>query len=142
MTLLIIHAAATFVMVGLIWTMQLVHYPLFALVGESGFTDYEAAHQRRILRLLAIPAITEIMSAGLIALDPPAGVSPALALAGGLLLAAVWVLTGVVQAPLHGRLSGGYDEGLIAGLVRSNWWRTLAWTGRGAIAALMIGAAS
>lgn len=141
MTLLIIHAAATFVMVGLIWTMQVVHYPLFAQVGEAGFADYERAHQRRMIPLLAIPALSEIVTAALIALDPPGGVSGELGLAGGILLLAVWVLTGLVQAPLHGRLSSGYDAGLIAGLVRSNWWRTLAWTARGGIAAVMIGAA-
>ena len=142
MTLITIHAAATFVMVGLIWTMQVVHYPLFALVGESDFSEYEASHQRRIIRLLAIPAVTEIVSAGLIALDPPDGVPASLAIAGGSLLVAVWVLTGLVQAPLHGALSSGYDATRIGRLVRTNWWRTLAWTGRGVMAAWMIGAAS
>ena len=31
--LLAAHAAATWALVGLIWTVQVVHYPLFALVG-------------------------------------------------------------------------------------------------------------
>lgn len=31
--LLLVHAAATWAMVGLVWFVQVVHYPLFAQVG-------------------------------------------------------------------------------------------------------------
>ena len=34
---LIIHAAATWFMVGLIWFVQIVHYPMFANVGRDSF---------------------------------------------------------------------------------------------------------
>ena len=34
--LLLLHAAATLFMTGLIWFVQVVHYPLFARVGEDG----------------------------------------------------------------------------------------------------------
>lgn len=40
------HLAATAAMVGLIWFVQIVHYPLFALVGTAEFPRYEAAHTR------------------------------------------------------------------------------------------------
>lgn len=40
--------AATLTMFGVIWLVQLVHYPLFAGVGADGFTAYEATHQTRI----------------------------------------------------------------------------------------------
>lgn len=45
--LLTTHLFATAAMVGLIWFVQVVHYPLFASVGADGFTDYETAHRRR-----------------------------------------------------------------------------------------------
>ena len=45
--LLTTHLFATAAMVGLIWFVQVVHYPLFARVGPDGFTTYETEHQRR-----------------------------------------------------------------------------------------------
>ena len=58
-TLLVIHLAATLFMVGLIWTIHYVHYPLFAYVGESTYASFQAAHVERIGKLLFIPWLTE-----------------------------------------------------------------------------------
>jgi hypothetical protein len=33
--------------------------------------------------------------------------------------------------PLHEKLAQGYSSAIIDRLVRSNWWRTIAWTLRG-----------
>jgi hypothetical protein len=41
-----VHLAATAAMVGLIWFVQVVHYPLFASVGADEFVAYENAHTR------------------------------------------------------------------------------------------------
>ena len=38
---------------GLIWTIQLVHYPLFALVGAAEWPRYGDEHRRRITWLAA-----------------------------------------------------------------------------------------
>ncbi|MFT6364052.1 MAG: hypothetical protein ACJAZ8_002475, partial [Planctomycetota bacterium] len=38
--LLFLHLALTWALVGLIWTVQLVQYPSFALVGEAEFAAY------------------------------------------------------------------------------------------------------
>ncbi len=51
-----VHMATTWFMVGLMYTIQLVSYPLFSLVGQSTFVRYEAAHVSRISRLLTVPA--------------------------------------------------------------------------------------
>jgi hypothetical protein len=42
---------------GLIWTIQLVHYPLFALVGEAQWVAYGEAHRQRITWLV-LPLMT------------------------------------------------------------------------------------
>ncbi len=138
MELLIAHFAATWFMVGLIWVIQVVHYPLFASVGAAGFVRYEQQHTWRMGWLLALPALVEIASAALLVWFRPAGVSLGIVLVSGGLLAAVWVMTAAVQAPIHGRLSSGYDEALVRRLVTSNWWRTAGWTGRGVLAAGML----
>lgn len=41
------HLLATTAMVGLIWFVQVMHYPLSAAVGSDGFVRYERLHQRR-----------------------------------------------------------------------------------------------
>ena len=49
---LYLHAASTLSMVGLIWFVQVVHYPLFARV-EQGFIAYEQIHQQRTTWVVA-----------------------------------------------------------------------------------------
>lgn len=125
-------------MVGLIWVMQVVHYPLFAAVGRDDFVSYEEGHTRRVGALLIVPAVGEIVTAALIVVLLPADVGLTIALISGGLLALVWVMTGLVQARQHGLLSKGFDTGTHRSLVRSNWYRTAAWTGRGILAAVML----
>jgi len=54
------------------------------------------------------------------------------------LLVVVWASTFTIQVPLHARLSTGFDENVWRRLVNTNWVRTIAWTGRGVIALLML----
>lgn len=138
MILLVVHGAATWFMVGLIWVIQVVHYPLFRQVGEDSFLEYERGHTRRMGAVLAVPAISEILTAAALVFVRPDDVPLWLVLAAGAVLAGIWIMTGLVQAPLHGRLSVGYSAELIDRLVSSNWWRTIGWTIRGALVALML----
>ena len=46
-------------MVGLIWTIHTVHYPLFAHVGESTYVAFQSQHVDRIGKLLFLPWLTE-----------------------------------------------------------------------------------
>ena len=131
--LLILHAAVTWALLGLILTIQLVHYPLFSKVGEAGWSVYEREHQSRITVLVGPLMLAELLSAAWLAFHPVAGL-PLWSLWLGLALTlAIWISTGLVQSPLHGRLSPGFDAKLHARLVSTNWVRTLAWTLRGGL---------
>ena len=136
--LLTVHFAATWFMVGLIWTIQLVHYPLFPLVGESTFPRYEAEHTRRMGWLLAIPASIEVATAAALVFVRPPGVSPALVLTAGAVLAALWVTTALVQVPLHRTLSRDPSPAAMRRLAATNWVRTIGWTLRGGLVAIMV----
>lgn len=136
--LLVVHAAATWFMVGLIWTIQVLHYPLFLKVGIREFVSYEQAHTKRTGALLAIPATIEVLTAGALVWLRPADVGLALVLVAGTLLAAIWVMTALVQVPLHRRLVASHDRAVIRSLVASNWWRTGAWSLRGLLVAWML----
>lgn len=136
--LLLAHAAATWFMVGLIWFVQVVHYPLFAAVGAGESPDYARRHQRRTTFVVGPPMLVELAAAVWIAWRLPAGVSPALAWSGLALVAVTWASTHRLQVPEHGRLLAGRDDAVIRRLVRTNWLRTVAWTARGVVALGMV----
>ncbi len=135
---LLVHALATFAMVGIIWTVQVVHYPLFALVGGAGFAAYEAAHTTRMGALLLVPWGVEGLSGlALLALVPP-GVPRWLVLADLALLGVTVLVTVAVSVPQHQVLGAGFDPGAHRLLVTTNWLRTAAWTGCGALSAALL----
>lgn len=138
MTLTVGHLAVTWFMVGLIWMIQVVHYPLFTSVGQTSFLQYERRHTTRMAQLLAVPAVAEVVLALLLVLSAPPGIERWAAWSAGALLAGVWVLTLAVQVPLHRSLSESSDPDVVARLVRSNWVRTGIWTARGALAAIFL----
>lgn len=135
------NVASTVFMAGMVWTIQTVHYPLMAQVGEGSFTTYMAAHRARITRLLALPWAVEGITSAWLVLAPPPGVPLWLALLG-LALAGVGVLVTVAAAvPAHLVLDDGYDPATLRRLVAVNWVRTAAWTTH-AVVALAIAAAA
>ena len=132
-----IHAAATWAMVGLIWTVQMVVYPAMREVPADAFPGYERAHQRRMSMALVVLAPVELVTALLVFLVP--GEVPRwLPFVSGAVLAALWIGTAAYYAPLHGRLARGFDRGLIEQLIGMNWLRTAGWTVRGALAVVML----
>ncbi len=129
--ILIINVAATLFMVGLIWIIQIVHYPLFDGVGAAGFTSYQQRHQSQITLIVAPVMLTELVTAILLLLAPPLGVPKPSILASIGLLVLIWLSTAFIQVPCHERLVTGFDADTYRWLVQSNWIRTLAWTARG-----------
>ena len=138
--LVVAHAAATLVMVGVIWFVQVVHYPLMARVSASEFAAYEREHQNRTTFVVAPTMLIEAVAAALLLVVVPPGLGRILPAVGIALLAVIWLSTFLVQVPLHTRLAGGFDAGAHRKLVRSNWLRTAAWTGRGILACVMLSA--
>jgi hypothetical protein len=129
----LIHAAATLAMVGLIWFVQVVHYPLMAQVGQQRFTRYAASHSVRTTCVVAPPMLVEAALAGLLAVRPPPGVSATAAWVAFGLVGVIWLSTALLQVPMHRRLASGFDTQAHRRLVSSNWIRTIAWSVRGFI---------
>ncbi|QDU37788.1 hypothetical protein Mal4_21050 [Maioricimonas rarisocia] len=136
-SLLLVHLFATVSMVGVIWIVQIVHYPLFADVGEDHFVAFEQKHQRLITWIVAPLMLAEAATAVALVRWPPVGLSPLLLWSGAALLLVVWLSTAAVQVPLHETLSQGFDADAHRRLVQTNWIRTAAWSLRGVIASLM-----
>jgi hypothetical protein len=128
-----VQLAATLALCGLIWMVQLVHYPLLARVGAEQFRAYHREHARRITWVVAPLMLAEAAASSLLLLARPSAVPLWAVWTGWLLVAAIWLSTGLLQVPCHARLTHGFEARTQRRLVASNWLRTLAWTARGAL---------
>lgn len=116
------------ILVGLIWTIQVVHYPLFLKVGSENFVSYIKSHQNRI-SILVIP----LMSIELLSSIFLYTVNPHIELKGTylyslIIVILIWLLTFFVHMPQHKKLLSGFDRCTIKKLVNTNWIRTILWT--------------
>lgn len=136
-TLLMLQQVSTLAMVGLIWFVQVVHYPLFGKVGVGDFHDYEHSHQQRTTLVVAPLMMTEGITALALLWIRPATIPVAAVIVGVLLVALVWASTFWWQVPFHQRLSKSFDADTHRQLVQSNWLRTVAWSIRGVLVCWM-----
>ncbi|ULH18324.1 hypothetical protein MF271_22970 (plasmid) [Deinococcus sp. KNUC1210] len=131
--LLVVHAALTWALVGLILTIQLVHYPLFSRIGPSESADYQQAHITRITMLVAPLMLGELTTGAALVWRPPPFLSGASAGVGLALIIVIWLSTALIQSPIHGRLAKGFDPMWHTRLVTTNWMRTVLWVVRGVL---------
>lgn len=124
------HVAATWALVGLIWVVQQIIYPMMAEWSRDRFSSVHAGYTRRMGAVVAPLMLVELLGAvAWVWVSPEDG----LAWTAGALVAVTWLSTGLMQVPLHKRLESGFSADVIAKLVRTNWIRTWAWTLRGVI---------
>lgn len=128
---LLSHAVATLYMLGLIWFVQVVHYPLLGAVGSAEFPAFERRHKLLTTWVVAPPMLLEGATALLLFWFRPPSVSTWQVAAGVILVAVIWLSTAFVQVPCHESLSNGFDAAVHARLVFTNWIRTIAWSLRG-----------
>ena len=141
---LLTNAAATWFLAGLIWFVQVVHYPSFARVGPEAFAAYHRGHTTLTTRVVILPMCVELLTA--LALLLPAYRPPSVplgwAVAGAALVAVLWASTALLQVPAHNRLAaGGWSPEVCESLCRWNWIRTAGWTARAVLLAIVVGRA-
>jgi len=125
--------AATVFMTGLIWFVQLVHYPLMARVSPAVMVDYETAHQQRTTVIVAPAMLIEVTAAVGLVVTSPAEIGPLWHTLNLATIALIWASTFFLQMPLHRRLTQRYDKKNIDRLVLTNWPRTALWSVRSAL---------
>lgn len=136
-TLAVLHLVPTVYMTGLVWFVQVVHYPLFASIGGREFAGYERQHTRRTTWVVLPAMIAELALALWLAAAAPPG-PRAWAITGAALVGLIWASTFLVQVPCHERLMHGPDARTLRRLVASNWLRTAAWSLRTLLAAALV----
>ena len=137
--LLVLDLVASWAMVGLIWFVQIVHYPLLSLVPASSAAAVATEHQRRTAWVVLLPmAVQGFTSLGLMRWVPN-GVSGWLPWANGVCVAIALASTVLLSVPRHARMAANPDEKVGRELVLTNWPRTVAWSASGvALAAMLI----
>ena len=130
--------ASTWFMIGLIWLIQRVQYPLMQRVSSDEFSTYQSQHQTRIATIVMPAMLCEGASWACLWWFVEDDVLTGLQACGGLLLAIIWISTFYIQVPIHQRLLEIKDTDLLERLVRTNWIRTAAWTIRGGLVAVHV----
>ena len=136
--LFLAHCAATLYMTGVIWFVQVVHYPLLAKIGVVEFSSYEQRHTALTTWVVAPPMLLELAIALLLIWFRPLGVLNVQVWIGLGLLAVIWISTFLVQVPCHEALSKVFDDAVHQRLVWTNWLRTAAWSLRGCLVLWMV----
>ncbi|MEM8859324.1 MAG: hypothetical protein AAGD96_13435 [Chloroflexota bacterium] len=134
----IANLVSTIFMCGVIWIVQVVHYPLFAKVGDALFREYHADHNVLITYIVLPAMLIEIGTAGLLILGRPDNVTSAEAWIGLGLVLLAWGATFFLSVPAHTQLAPGFDAQAHRMLVQTNWLRTFAWSARTALVAWQV----
>lgn len=125
--------ASTLFMTGLIWFVHVVHYPLFARVGEAGFREYHAIHTRTTGSVVILPMVVELLTSAWLVIRTPDGVPGYLAWVGLGAAMASWAVTFFLSVPAHGRLASGFNAEACRALIGSNALRMASWTVHAAV---------
>ena len=125
-SMLAMHLALASIMVGVIWVIQLVHYPSFRFTDREKYVSFQIFHMRKISFIVMPVMVLEFLSGLLLVLYHSNHES--LLRISFILLLIIWLVTALFFAQVHQKLSKGYDETLVRKLVSFNWIRTLLWT--------------
>ncbi|WP_428235309.1 hypothetical protein [Gracilimonas sp.] len=121
----LINTFSSFFMVGLIWTVQLVHYPSFHFVGTDNFSAFQHHHVHSIDKIVIPVMVAEITSSfGLAWIDGWFSLNAV----GFYIVVLIWAATGIFSVPAHSELEKSKDDSAIKKLVTTNWVRTVLWT--------------
>lgn len=126
-----IHVVSTLFMLGLIWFVQVVHYPLMDEIGITDFRLYHEKHMTLTTYVVAAPMIVEGLTALYLFVFPPA-FAPRIVMGLGFALVCInFGSTYFIQVPLHRKLQSLFESDVHQVLVYSNWIRTIVWSLRG-----------
>ena len=138
MIVLILSTAATWFMVGLIWLIQVVHYPLLAQLSAAVPAEAAQDHARRITPVVGPAMAVEGVTAIILLFERPADMGWVSAWAAAALLGVALAATVGFSVPQHERLAQGHDEAAAKKLIVTNWIRTVAWTARGCLLTVVL----
>jgi len=133
----LVQLVVTVLMVGMIWTVHVVHYDLFPLVGTDSWDAYEHAHVDRIGKVLFGPWLIEGLCVLVLLFAHPKRLRIA-AFISAFLMLFILIDTAAYSAPAHGVLLNHWDQSTYDRLMTVNLIRAWLWTAKGAVAVWMM----
>lgn len=128
----------SFIAVGLIWTIQLVHYPSMRYISKDKFTEYHNFHSMRI-SILAMPLMfAELVTSIMLWHQNFNNTVQTVFLVNLIIVALIWLSTFLIQVPLHNALSKEKNTEKLSSLICTNWIRTILWTSRSILMILFL----
>lgn len=125
-TFLTLSLISSVYMCGVIWVIQLIHYPSFSSIVPNQFLQFHSQHTMA-MGLIVGPVMVIELVAGLWLLMNKAEF---FSVSYFIMVATLWALTFFVSVPLHNKLAQGYDLQVIQNLISTNWPRTIIWTAK------------
>ena len=120
-----IHLYCCLMMTGLIWIVQLVHYPSFRFIPPEKFRAFSHFHVTRISIIVLPLMLIELISGFWLFWQNmafnPWGMNFALILV-------IWICTFFLSIPCHASLLKQHNPQKIQWLIVTNWPRTLLWS--------------
>ena len=123
---LVAHLIFSSVMTGVIWVIQIVHYPSFHFIEKELYTAFQKFHMNKI-SIIVIPFMLGELITGMMLLLDKSSKSYFL-ISSLVILILIWSITGVFFTKAHNKLIFGYQELVVDQLIFMNWIRTLLWT--------------
>ena len=134
----LLNLVLAFIAVGLIWTIQLVHYPSMRFIPKERFVEYHNFHSVRI-SFLAIPLmVTELGTSLILFYQNYNNAVQTIFLINLVIVALIWLSTFLIQVPLHNALSKEKQSEKLSKLICTNWIRTILWTARSILMILFL----
>lgn len=125
LVLLVLEWIVSLFLCGLIWTVQLVHYPSFRYISKDKFVHFEHFHQKSISSLVVPFMILEICLSFYNLITRIEGF---IYFSSFLALLLIWFSTFFLSVPIHSKLQEGHNSENIEKLIKTNWPRTILWT--------------
>ncbi len=127
-TIIIVNLFASFFLCGLIWIIQIVHYPFFKYTDPQRFEEAMTFHRKKISLIVVPIMLVELVSSFWLSFFSK--IYTTHHIAGFIIVLLIWGITFTIQVPLHGKLSNNRNQQIIHKLVQSNWTRTVLWSAK------------
>jgi hypothetical protein len=112
-------------LIGLIWTVQIVHYPSFLFIDKNRYFEFQDFHMKKITFVVMPLMLIELLCGFILLYN---NLNNMVFIVGFLSLICIWLWTFFVNVPLHSKLMKSFEDNLIHSLIKSNWPRTILWT--------------
>jgi hypothetical protein len=138
-SILLFHTILILYVLGEIWFVQLVVYPLFAKVGREEYVTYHKFYTSKIPLPVIIPGFVSFFLPIALIIFRPDSVPLWLALTNVVCGLVGLLVTVALEIPRHNRLEkGGKQDPVIRELILFNWPRTLSITSSAVLTLIML----